>query len=341
MRYRLTLTPLTPVHIGSGEVIDPFEYVILERLIHFRPEQFLRRLDQSQQERFLRLAANDILVMREFVRGREEAIRQSTDYSFSVHPRARAVYEERLKNIHSDLSVHPCIRTSGLPFIPGSSLKGALRTALLFDRAGKPVREYNGRKLEAETLGCGRYNRQGRFLGLDASLDPFRLLKTGDSQATGECSSLQVITVHTWSKGRWRDDIPMLREVVHGRLTDGDGPTFAHTLQTVPNLVTGKTAITADQVIHACRLFYDTHLEEEKKFLRSFPEAHAWYVELEKTRQGLADNAFLLRFGWGSGFDGVTVNYARSSREYKRSRRLTADAAPLGWVEITISEQGE
>ena len=337
MLYKIRLTPLTPIHIGTGATIEPYEYVITDRLYKFRPELFIANLQKNDQERFLKLASQDVLVMREFVRNRFRGSSAGLEYAIDVHPEALRIYEERLKNIRSDLSVSPCIKSSGMPYIPGSSLKGAIRTALLYDRVQKPVHEFDVRKLEAEAFGYDLRRYNGRFLKADMTQDPFKFLKIGDSKKKEGSTRLEAISVHTNRGGKWSEEMTLLREVTYSVFTStGHLPEFEFSLATKENPVTGKSPFPVNQLIDDCNAFYYLHLRHEKEFLGSFSQARTWYEGLEKVYEKLPDNSCLIRLGWGTGFDGITINYAREPRERKRSRRLTADFVPLGWATLTF-----
>ncbi len=332
MIHRLTLTPLTPIHIGTGSVIEPFEYVITDRLYKFSPESFLETLDEREQERFLKLASQDVLVMREFVRNRFKNARPGIEYEMDVHPMAIKIYEDRLKNIRSDLSVSPFIRTRQIPYIPGSSLKGSIRTAMLYAKVQKPLREYDSRKLESEAFGFNIRRPDGSFW-VDMSRDPFKFLKISDSDTQENATRLEAVSLHTKRDGAWSEDMTLLREVTHSTLTvPENAPEFKATVSTLENPRIGKRPFSVKEIIKDCNAFYYLHLQNERKFLAALPQAQNWYNALAKTYDNLSEDSCLIRFGWGTGFDGVTINYAMKHKLTKKSRRLTADLLPLGWA---------
>lgn len=332
MIHQLTLTPLTPIHVGTGSVIEPFEYVITDRLYKFSPESFLRTLDEREQERFLKLAGQDVLVMREFVRNRFKNARPGIEYAMDVHPIALKIYEDRLKNIKSDLSVSPFIRTGQVPYIPGSSLKGAIRTAMLYAKVPKPLTEYNSKKVESEAFGFNIRRRDGSSW-VNMTRDPFKFLKIGDTDKLENTTRLEAVSVHTKRDGEWSEDMTLLREVTHSLLTmPENAPEFKATISTLKNPKTGKRPFSIKQIINDCNTFYYLHLQNERKFLAALPQAQNWYNALAKTYDNLSEDSCLIRFGWGTGFDGVTINYALKHKLTKKSRRLTADLLPLGWA---------
>jgi len=52
---KLILETLTPVHIGCGETIEPYEYVIADKLYRINLEKFIRFLSDKDRETFLKI----------------------------------------------------------------------------------------------------------------------------------------------------------------------------------------------------------------------------------------------------------------------------------------------
>ena len=59
-RYYLKLTTLTPVHIGTGDVYEPTNFVIDDGYLYeFDEVLFYKSLDKAKQKEFERLQPND------------------------------------------------------------------------------------------------------------------------------------------------------------------------------------------------------------------------------------------------------------------------------------------
>ena len=55
-KYKLTLTPLTPCHIGSGHQYEPFEYVINENIFYrINIDLILSDLSAEKMQQFYKL----------------------------------------------------------------------------------------------------------------------------------------------------------------------------------------------------------------------------------------------------------------------------------------------
>ncbi len=317
----LTLTPLTPLHIGAGETLEAYEYVVIDsKLYCFKPERLLAKLGQAEQEKVLNLLASDLGRLHGFLRERKDLVLGQADYTISMTEAAQRLYAERLRNPRSDLTISPFIKTGCKPFIPGSSLKGAIRTAMLYAKARRPITDYNCRRLEEKAFGYDKITD-----------DPFKNFKLSDSQPCPDATQLVLVTVFTKRANNWQASVPMLREVTKSRLTSDSPSSFTQIVE-----LKDKAGFRLEEVIHACRQFYNLHLESEARYLANLPQAREIYRKLFNLRNNLNSNSFLLRLGWGSGFDAITVNYAMARRSEKRSRRLAEGGIPLGWVEITV-----
>jgi len=335
-QWMFELTPLTPLHIGSGETLEPYEYVILDdKLYQFSPEQLLMKLNQKEQDEFINLVESSPAELQRFLQQRKGLVAALDPNPIPVAPDALQKYQTQLDNPKADLTLYPFIKTSRKPFIPGSSLKGAIRTALVYDRAflkagRRPIEERDSRRLEHRAF---QYSQ--------ATEDPFKSLKIGDSQSLPGTTRLELVKVYT--QARKEGQIPMLREVTQSRLSSRFEQSFLHPVQLVAEFTRYdkklmKIEIAA--VVTACRQFYTEHLKREKKYFDSanFLQTSSWYEKLIEWGENLPANSFLVRFGWGSGFDAVTVNYARANPESKRSRRLSENGLPLGWAQVQVKE---
>lgn len=373
--WRYELTPLTPLHIAAGDTIEPFEYVIdAGRLYKFEPEAFLLTLAPDEQNQFVELAGKNLLQARQFLSERGDLIKQIAEYSVLVDQRAEKDYIARLSNPQSDLSIGVFIRTNRRAYIPGSSLKGALRTALLYMHAKKPIADKQANLLEAVTFGYLREQRDGRKFP-SVTDDPFKYFKISDSDARDEITQLMRVNVHTkQAEGSWSDaKIPLLREVTWGVLMDHSKTReVTFNFSVLVNEVLARVAkresraqwFDAQKIIAACRAFYGEHLEQEAEFHQDDGLANKFYRQLQAWEKTLPDNACLVRLGWGSGFDAMTVRYAREGAKEisiqrpsrkkggkqkfaaegredltlytPASRRLVEGGAPLGWAELRI-----
>ncbi len=121
--FTVTLKTLTPVHIGSGDTINKLDYFIEgDRFYRVNMDSLFADPDfASHRDKFLESAPGgqpiDQLVPKPLLKGH---IR----YSIPIHPSARNT---------NHIEVRLFIKSAGRVYIPGSSLKGAILSALVYE----------------------------------------------------------------------------------------------------------------------------------------------------------------------------------------------------------------
>lgn len=184
---KIKLHILSPVHIGCDDVFEPTSFVIDEAkriLIEFDPIDFIANLTPQQSNEFSRLCSSDrLLPIFKFVKRtyRNDNPLREIDVASGLVDHYKRVMEMSTHDNKTIINQFTMNKTSYNPqtkevYIPGTSVKGALRTAYLSYLANKKnIRERrdNAKNLEIELLG-------GKF-----DSDPFRLLKVSDLQPCG------------------------------------------------------------------------------------------------------------------------------------------------------------
>ena len=189
--YRLALTPLSPIHIGCGEDFEPTKYVIDDGVLYgFDPS---RAVLNDLQKSKLTDAANraSLLAIQRFFKDNAQLFKAQADVLIPVSVGVADKYERdvgRAVNVEANgnrvfnqLFIERAMHTGrgSQPYIPGSSFKGAIRTAVLdsLNLENRPMREDNVQKgtpkLEARLFGHG--DDPNNF-----ARSPLRLLKVAD-----------------------------------------------------------------------------------------------------------------------------------------------------------------
>ncbi len=342
---------LTPVHIGAGENLEPMNYVVsnkelfvinLERLLETSEKKFVDAITSAAKNRQIgRLRA---LIKEAF---------ESRNDDTSVLRKASAsevflnMYQKELgkQNVTNALEIKQHISTMGKPYIPGSSLKGAIRTGILelifnsntaADKQKELEKESNARKVEAALLGCETSeNRQ------DISRDPFKLFKPRDSFLP-ECSTEVCVVYNKNSSGKQKG-IPIITETV--KL----GTEFEIEIALAEyGEAEKKQGFKKDKFLMALKFCSENTKkkasDEKGRVLR--------YSGLTDSQKRNAkdcydlisnDNKIVLRIGFGSGYDFTTVKGFRYMKEPKKgkpgmgwgfSKNLTETGMPLGFISL-------
>lgn len=189
--YRLALTPLSPIHIGCGEDFEPTNYVIDDGVLYgFDPSRAV--LSDLQTSKLTEVANRASLMgIQKFFKDHAQIFKAQADTLIPVSSGVAALYQQRIgraanievsgNQVFNQLFIERTMHTGreSLPYIPGSSFKGAIRTAMLdhLNHQRRPSRDDNVQKgtskLEARLL--GHADEPNKF-----ERSPLRLLKIAD-----------------------------------------------------------------------------------------------------------------------------------------------------------------
>ena len=342
---QLLISTLSPVHVGCGEDYDPTRYVIEnDTLYEFDPSAALAVFTAQDREQLLKIVnspATDRLLQQVqafFYQHRQKLI-PIASRRVPVGPKMVAFYQKRVgKTVQVEgdgaqlLNRLEIERTffnpvNGAPVLPGSSLKGAIRTALLDDVNGGYPLAGQERNLALQQ----RLFRYDRF-----EQDPLRLIHLMDAAFMDEIgvgSELRFAVNRrrkapklgdssTKSQAEQRDLYQLLECVPAARYRVFAGQLTVQQLdqfnddQRLPAL---PLRWNTPQIATACNRFYRPQLEAEIQQMqeRGFLNAD-WAALIERLLKGplkeRLDNhqAFLIRVGRHSGAESVTLNGVRS-----------------------------
>lgn len=260
----------------------------------------------------------------------------------------------------------------GQPYIPGSTLKGMLRTAFIWgiytvrndtpdlSRLGKS-RSWAGQAIERHVMGH------------NPNYDLFRAVQVSDSSPAG-LDAMRVLGTQIYPTGQGNNqgvivDVEAVREET----------TFYASLTTDLYGFQNEEAATLlnwqkkDEwlryIVPFCRDFARMRLRQEIEYYRDRDDVSAvrsFYRKLADIYQKLGENQFIAQLGWGAGWTSKTLNnlllgderaFARLVQQYRirgrhsssytagmefpRSRNLVRYQGrlvrPMGWVQVTVN----
>lgn len=177
LKYQII--PLSPIHIGDGEQMDPFRFIVKNKYAHLVNSSaytdYLLSQDGPKLQQLL-----DQGVFKPLIKFMWESFDTTNSslyhYRYPVSDQIQGIVVRQLEEERNQNLVQSFIRTSlQQPFIPGSSIKGSFRTALisaLYDIRGKRDR---GNGFEFWMLGAVRDERTL------VEEDPFKFIKFSDA----------------------------------------------------------------------------------------------------------------------------------------------------------------
>lgn len=339
---KLQCEMLSPIHIGTGSELDPLSYIIQEnRLYRVSFERFISDMDNDKRVEFENLLDRCAHVgLRKYV-SEHINVDKNCLYSTDVSAKVASLYNTKINDIQNQLIVSPFIRTEGetKPLIPGSSIKGAIRTAVISSlaqssRLSKPKDFREENEFELMVLGYK-----------DGKDDPFRGLKIRDKSLNGNSTIIREVRNVSKRNGSMlqSNDMQMICEVSHSSIT-GKSVEFETEMSFDESLYSthflSKT-LTKEQIVKSCTDFYrDKMMKEHEKFYKN-SEVEKCSMQLLSTP--LDENSFLLRMGRFSGVESVTLDNYRNPKPpgnktaWGTTRNLAEERYPMGWLKVTVS----
>ena len=385
--YTIEIEPLTGVHIGTGEKLTPIDYAVKpinrkDMYLKFSSDKILDRLISEGSDLSAFYTASDnrnMKALRDFF---HTNLTKSSDIDYPCDVTAgflqaytRNKNKDPLENAAEVLQMY---RPAGSkqPVIPGSSLKGAIRTAVLNDLLGNlPAEDFD----EQERLfkGAGEKAKfesvlQHRLLGFDdPKNDPFRTVLIEDT--VFEPKNTQLVGLLKNISASNDELIPLQlqlqAEVLRGTLIGGSAKAYTHLiidegLQRA-SIAENKgkknkafrfnKAISMGDIAAACNIFFwDEFDSEYKKFYKNAASGTDIIVNLRTQLDAASSTkgSFIVRVGRWSQVEFVTLEekFRRpkvqtkggKSRESGTTRTVfdyDGEYVPLGWCKCTYTEQ--
>jgi CRISPR-associated protein Csm5 len=336
---------LSPLHIGTGEELEPFDYVVqASRFCRIDLQRALLRMAPAARSNFDQfLTRGDLAGARSLIAGLGLA-EHDFQYTAAVSDHFRSQYGRKIGQAQNQLLVQPFVRdpTNHLPLVSGSSIKGALRTAILsaISRVHKekgtlsPPRGYREEaEFEMRLLGC--HGPQD---------DPFRALKISDAHLSVD--SIRVVEVvnvaREKERGLQQTGVSMFCEVTNSLLS-GQEIEFRCELRWDDALLPKmrlKVDFRLGDIGIRCNSFYYPKLRSEhEKFFAQTP-----CDSISKKLLNLMPkaNECLIRIGRFQGVETVTLDGYRSPKiprgrqGWGNTRQLAEGRYPMGWVLLSI-----
>lgn len=331
--YKLTIEPITCVHIGTGETLTPLDYkltmfngelqyfaysvdAVMNRIVKNREKDIrtfreLNRLSNS----------NDMNVLVEFFNENadKDGIRKSEllalcpttqDFKNCYHRNAE---KNLLENAGEVLQIY---RNGLSPVIPGSSLKGSIRTAVL-------------------------NNRHCRSGYADAKKDPFRAVEIGDCEFSGKGSQLVGMLKIIGTKKQ--NNTQLQAEVIKGYLindieVNGNCRIAINKELIAKNYL--QEPVSIEEIVRSCNNFYLRTFEKEYNEFYANKYESVDFIKTLRTELHSVKNTkdqFVIRVGRWSQKDFVTVD----NDKFGTTRTVfnyDGQYLPLGWCKCTVKE---
>lgn len=333
--YQIKLHLLSPVHIGCDESYKPTEFVIdvaSSTMIHFNLWQFIESLTEEELQELKKISekpsATALVELYRFYANCKGKIKgRVIPIPKQLAERYREVKQLREeKDILRNFNEFDIPRTffnayTQKPLIPGSSVKGALRTGylegLLEESQDKENLIKSAHPEKPEEL-------EEKLLKGKMSTDPFRLLKISDFEPVNEVKTEVIYQINV---NKRRDSLRS---------------TLSIPLEVIPAGSIFRGTIRLDSPVE------NSGIRQSLEFRNLLLKVHAHYakifndeIDLRKNkgfrmpnvsqfRDALKSRYFLIRIGKHSGAEAVTINNVR------KIRIRTAEGSQISATATTI-----
>ena len=342
----MRVNTLTPVHIGSGNKLTRVDFVVRDnRVIVLDSPKLFRALEERGCKVIDELRYRSL----------DELIRD-----YNLNPIDFKVYDAKLVgSVGSEISEQ--IKTGNKPYIPGSSIKGAIRTAILWyivnnDRSllnftVRYLEELTRRRITSKTLREADDRLEKRVFGEDPRRDFMRALRVSDS------STFKSLKVY---------EVKILGSNVKGVCVECiDENDSAEIEITIDERVLADNNVKSKFKAYGLGDSSEDVIEKIGEVTRDFSlnliEKELSYGYKDKTksirRSSRNSKGMILRIGWGTGWYSKTIGLLlethpkfeslrkklglgrsprtkRVSEKFPKTRRVTVDGKPLGWISI-------
>ena len=320
MRMKYEIEVISPVHIGGGGTISPIEYVVEDNFYRADMDRLFKD-ERFDTEGFIEDAKAGAFYLGRFAPG---VAKEHVRYALEITPSARTKLQQLIGRLSRSSEVREHIKTKEEAYIPGSSVKGAIRTAILWWVLKNDPNRFNRAKRHLENLVRSRDRVDKKrvadeiekeVFGIDPTHDLLKALQVSDTNAvaTNNLKIEEVRTLTTTPRGHnWKSFYTYVEALKPGTklvletkidefLLEDDAASELH-FENKKRLVR--------EIPRICNEFADMFIEDEMRFFRQYnrpgelDDVLEFYEMLRERRE---EDSFLLHLAWGSGWHGMTI----------------------------------
>ena len=343
-KHRINLHLLTPLHVGTGQDFDPFSYVIEGGRLHFI--DLIKWMDAFQDKNTLNkmMESDNFAAVRSFI-AKHVSAKDFSIASISIDcPNLLATYKRAIDNQdpRNQVLISPMMRNevNMETYIPGSSIKGAIRTALanrFVDVArvtAQDVRRSRGNPDYNEKI-FGRINQ-----------DPMKWLKIADVSLGSDATI--IIEAKEYPLNPNKSTTPKgFYEVTKG-LSQTQSPVVKSVALSLAPFEIHRQKIDVAFIIESLYRFYVSRYQEEYRKFYSKGSIRDMLKPVNQVIDSMKTNEALIRVGHFSHVECVTLDKVRKPRTRRgkdgqplpwgTTRTLANGHHPFGWVKIQFCD---
>ncbi len=332
--YNVRLHILSPVHVGSGQELDPFSYVIRDnKLLIIDLAKWIENYS-DKETLYQKMDSEDYIDLRNYIAKNfndNNAVLSTIDVKSSevVRIYKKAVYDKRSGN-QALINFMTRNEITKIPYLPGSSIKGAIRTAIA-----------NRFVLSAHIKPGDSYGYNNKIFGMPTA-DPMKNLKISDVSLDEFGSAIFEAREHSPKDKKTPKD--SYEAAVSFCQTDTP-VVYPLKMSLNPFALYGKT-VDIKFLIDSLYSFYTPKfIEEYEKFYKdeAYKEIRQAITPLNMEAIKLKTNEAFIRIGHFSHVECVTLDNVRKPKTrmkdgkpmpWGKTRTLANGIYPFGWVKL-------
>lgn len=364
-KYKVKLIPLTDIHIGSGKEIEAYEYTVKDRYFYrIDMSAMFDKLNDSEKENFHKiLQESNFFNIRSWI---YDNYKENWGYIYKekVSSKFEEYYKDKLKDEskeNSQLSISEFIGYESKKYIPGSTIKGALRTAFIHSYFLENEKKYKLEKkeneakiMEANILNAEKIDKNQNITDLDPEKDPFKTVKIFDTEEielkkfTVNAPQIKEGNLFCEVLNGIYNEIDKLEKVNFGKEIDFEQGINFNIVSTEyslkENLKMGyKKRFGIKELIDSLddKVENILNFEIEKKREKDSHNIKRFYEFLKKifdTFKNRDNNISLIRIGKYTGFNDKTINLVTEKPDEKSRTIFDENNCPMGWALIKVEE---
>ena len=378
-KYNVKLIPLTDIYIGSGKDIEAYEYTVKDKYMYrIDMSEVFDKMNDSEKENFYKiLQENNFFNIRSWIYNnyKEE---WGYIYKEKVSSDFEKYYKEKLDDKsqeNSQLSISEFIGYNNKKYIPGSSIKGALRTAFIYSDFLENEKKYeikssyeikNGKRvynrkeidkeakiMESEVLLAEKEDRygnkidkKGEKLGLEPKKDPFKTVKIFDTEEIElEKFSVNVLQIKEGNLfcevlGGTYNEIKKIKKVNFEKGINFNIVLTEYSLKD-NSMMDYKKNLGIKKLLDSLddKMENILNFEIEKEREKDSYNLRNFYEFLKKIFNSFKNkNISLVRIGKYTGFNDKTINLLTTNPSENSRTILDENNYPMGWALIKVEE---
>ena len=335
--YNVRLHIISPVHVGSGQELDPFSYVIRDnKLLIIDLAKWIENFS-DKETLYQKMDSEDYIDLRNYIAKNfndDNAVLTTIDVKSSevVRTYKKAVYDKTSKN-QALINFMTRNEITKIPYLPGSSVKGAIRTAI----ANMFVISANIKSGDSYKSG---YNK--KIFGKSTD-DPMKNLKISDVSLEKFGSVIFEAREHSPKDKKTPKDS---YEAAVSFCQIGTPVVYPLKISLNPFPLHGEIVDTKFLIDSLHRFYMPKFIEEYEKFYKdeSYKDIRQAIAPLNMEALRLKTNEAFVRIGHFSHVECVTLDKIRSPKTRKgkdgkplpwgKTRTLANGIYPFGWVKL-------